>query len=218
MFVTLHQNQILTYKNSKIMKTKEVNKAINAEYKNAVASAKTLKSAIRDYKEVAFTVDTTKVKATEKDKHIITLCVLCGVNRDNVDSMSALEQMASINKIKDIIINNYPHIGHDEARSVVYLTPVRRYFAKNLENIVTVFAFAEVTDHKKVIKITAKNMRQHYVDTCNGKKVPSEIQTVKVNMSKLYYTDATLTTPFDATDYKEVTKDNNGNWIYKPSK
>lgn len=200
------------------MKTKEVNRAINAEYRNAVASAKTLKSAIRDYKEIAFSVDTTKVKPTEKDKHIITLCVLCGVNRENVESTSALEQMASINKIKDIIINNYPHIGHDEERSVVYLTPVRRYFAKTLENVKTVFTFAEITDYKKVIKITAKNMRQHYVDTCNGKKVPSEIKTVKVDMSNLYYTDATLTTPFDATDYNEVIKDNNGKWIFKPGK
>lgn len=200
------------------MKTKEINRAINAEYKNAVASAKTLKSAIRDYKETAFAVDTTKVKPADKDKHIITLCVLCGVNRDNVESMSALEQMTSINKIKDVIINNYPHIGHDEERSVVYLTPVRRYFAKTLENIVTVFTFAEVADYKKVIKITAKNMRQRYVDTCNGKKTPSEVKTVKVDMSTLYYTDDTLTTPFDATEYKEVTKDNNGNWIFKQSK
>lgn len=200
------------------MKTKEVNKAINAEYKSAVASAKTLKSAIRDYKEIAFAVDTTKVKPTDKEKHIITLCVLCGVNRENVESMCALEQMTSINKIKDVIINNYPHIGHDDERSVVYLTPARRYFAKTLENIKTVFTFAEVSDYKKVIKITAKNMRQHYVDTCNGKKVLSEVKTVKVNMSNLYYTDATLTTPFDATDYKEVTKDNNGKWIFKTSK
>ena len=200
------------------MKTKEINKAINAEYKNAVASAKTLKSAIRDYKEIAFSVDTTKVKPTEQEKHIITLCVLCGVNRDNVQSMAALEQMASINKIKEVIINNYPHIGHDEERSVVYLTPVRRYFAQTLENIVTVFTFAEVTDYKKVIKITAKNMRQHYVDTCNGEKVLSETKTVKVDMSKLYYTDDTLTTPFDTTDYKEVIKDNNGKWIFKASK
>lgn len=200
------------------MKTKEVNRAINSEYRNAVASAKTLKSAIRDYKEVAFSVDTTKVKPTEKDKHIITLCVLCGVNRDDVQSMSALEQIASISKIKDVIINNYPHIGHDEERSVIYLTPKRVYFAQTLENIKTAYTFAEVTDYKKVIKITAKNMRQNYVDTCNGKKVPATIKTVKVDMSKLYYTDATLTTAFDATDYKEVIKDNNGNWIFKPVK
>ena len=200
------------------MQTKEISKAINSEYKSAVASAKTLKSAIRDYKVVAFSVDTTKVKPAKKEKHITTLCVLCGVNRENVESMSALEQMASINKIKDVILNNYPHVGHDDERSVVYLTPVRRYFAKNLENVVTVFSYSEVTDYKKVIKITAKNMRQHYVDTCNGKKVPVEVKTVKVDMSQLYYTDDTLTTPFDATDYKEVTKDKNGNWIFKPSK
>ena len=200
------------------MKTKEINKAINSEYKSAVASAKTLKSAIRDYKEVAFAVDTTKVKPSESEKHIITLCVLCGVNRENVESMFALEQMASVGKIKDIIINNYPHVGHDEERSVVYLTPKRVYFAQTLENIKTVFTFAEVNDYKKVIKITAKNMRQRYVDTCNGKKVPAEVKTVKVDMQKLYYTDATLTTPFDTTDYKEVTKDNNGNWIFKASK
>lgn len=200
------------------MNTKEVNKAINSEYKGAVANAKTLKSAIRDYTKVAFTVDTTKVKPTEKDKHITTLCLLCGVNRDDVQSISALEQMASINKIKDIIINNYPHIGHDDERSVVYLIAKRVYFAQTLENIKTVFTFAEVNDYKKVIKITAKNMRQNYVDKCNGKKVPAEVKTVKVNMSQLYYTDATLTTPFDATDYKEVIKDNNGKWIFKPSK
>lgn len=200
------------------MKTKEINKAINSEYKSAVASAKTLKSAIRDYKEVAFTVDTTKVKPTESEKHIITLCVLCGVNRENVESMSALEQMASINKIKDIILNNYPHVGHDEERSVVYLAPKRVYFAQTLENIKTVFTFNEVTDYKKVIKITAKNMRQNYVDTCNGKKVPTKIKTVKVDMSKQYYTDATLTKVFDTSDYKEVIKDKNGKWIFKPNK
>ena len=200
------------------MKTKEINKAINSEYKSAVASAKTLKSAIRDYKEVAFSVDTTKVKPSEQEKHIITLCVLCGVNRENVESMSALEQMTSINKIKEVIINNYPFIGSDNERSVVYLTPARRYFAKTLENIVTVFTFTEVNDYKKVIKITAKNMRQNYVDICNGKKVPTEVKTVKVDMSKLYYTDATLTNVFDVTDYKEVIKDNNGKWIFKQSK
>lgn len=200
------------------MKTKEINRAINSEYKNAVASAKTLKSAIRDYKESAFSVDTTKVKPTEQEKHIITLCVLCGVNREDVQSMSALEQMASVKKIKDVIINNYPHVGHDTERSVVYLTPVRRYFAQTLENVKTVFTFAEVSDYKKVIKITAKNMRQHYVDVCNGKKVPTEVKTVKVDMSKLYYKDETLTDVFDVTDYKEVTKDTSGNWIFKPSK
>lgn len=200
------------------MKTKEINKAINSEYKSAVASAKTLKSAIRDYKEVAFSVDTTKVKPSESEKHIITLCVLCGVNRDDVQSMCALEQMASISKIKEVILNNYPHVGHDEERSVVYLTPVRRYFAQTLENIKTVFTFAEVGDYKKVIKITAKNMRQNYVDKCNGKKVPSEIKKVRVNMSELYYTDKMLTKPFDVTDYKEVIKDKDGNWIFKPSK
>lgn len=197
------------------MKTKEINRAINAEYKQAVASAKTLKSAIRDYKEVAFSVDTTKVKPTDQEKHIITLCVLCGVNRENVESTSALEQIASIGKIKDVIINNYPHIGHDEERSVVYLVAKRVYFAQTLEDIKTVFTFAEVTDYKKVIKITAKNMRQNYVDNCNGKKVLSEIKKVKVDMSKLYYTDATLTNVFDVTDYKEVNKDKNGNWIFK---
>ena len=200
------------------MKTKEINKAINSEYKSAVASAKTLKSAIRDYKEIAFSVDTTKVKPSEQEKHIITLCVLCGVNRENVESMSALEQMTSINKIKEVIINNYPFIGSDNERSVVYLNPARRYFAKTLENIVTVFTFTEVTDYKKVIKITAKNMRKNYVDACNGKKVLSEIKTVKVDMSKLYYADDTLTKVFDTTDYKEVTRDNNGNWIFKQSK
>lgn len=52
----------------------------------------------------------------------------------------------------------------------------------------------------------------------NGKKVPAEVKTVKVDMSQLYYTDDTLTNPFDTTDYKEVTKDNNGNWIFKSSK
>ena len=92
------------------------------------------------------------------------------------------------------------------------------YFAQTLENVKTVFAFAEVADYKKVIKITAKNMRQNYVDTCNGKKVPSEIKTVKVDMRNLYYTDDTLTKVFDVTDYKEVVKDNNGNWIFKQSK
>ena len=197
------------------MKTKEINRAINSEYKSAVASAKTLKSAIRDYREIAFSVDTTKVRPTDQEKHIITLCVLCGVNREDVQSMCALEQMASVNKIKEVIINNYPHVGHDDERSVVYLTPIRRYFAKTLENVVTVFTFAEVADYKKVIKITAKNMRQRYVDTCNGKKVLAKVKTVKVNMSNLYYTDATLTKVFDATDYKEVTRDNNGNWIFK---
>ena len=197
------------------MKTKEINKAINSEYKSAVASAKTLKSAIRDYREIAFSVDTTKVRPTDQEKHIITLCVLCGVNREDVQSMCALDQMTSINKIKDVILNNYPHVGHDDERSVVYLTPKRVYFAQTLENVKTVFTFAEVADYKKVIKITAKNMRQRYVDTCNGKKVLAKVKTVKVNMSNLYYTDATLTKVFDATDYKEVIKDNNGNWIFK---
>lgn len=186
------------------MKKKEENRVINAEYAEAVSASKSLKSAIRDY---------TANVLTDK-KALRTVSVLLGIDTSSINTEPALLACVSVNAVKKVILTNYPYIGYDAERSVVYLTVKRAYFAQTLEHVETVYTFAEVTDYKKVIKLTAKNMLQNYVDTCNGKKVPAPINTIKVNMTNRYYKDSQLSTVFDTTDHKQVMKDKDGNWVF----